>query len=270
MNEIDDNTIDLIITSPPYFNAINYAKQQNDEYYRGNDKITFDGYLQSMKLSFQQCFLKNKNGSFCIINIGDILAKNEIIPLFPHFYFMMKEIGYIFHQNIIWSKVTGGAPRFGVTIQNPYPTYYYPNQMSEEILVFRKGNLVHKKDEASKFSIDEVMKKEIDNNIWHIAPVPPNQYSHPCPFPEDIPYRLIMLYSNVNDIILDPFNGIGTTTKVAKCMNRQFVGYDIVEEYCKIAEQRLEDKLNLRRQMIMKAEFVDEEITNGKNLGDWF
>lgn len=159
MKEIKNNSIQLLVTSPPYYNAINYKKHLKKVYYRGNEKITFKQYLQNMKMSFEESYKKIKQGGFCILVVGDILLKDRIIPLYPYFYLLLTKIGFIFHQNIVWSKMTGGASRFGVTIQHPYPTYYYPNQMTENILVFRKGDKVRIKDSNSKLVIDDLMKK---------------------------------------------------------------------------------------------------------------
>jgi len=174
----------------------------------------------------------------------------------------MEKIGYEFYQDIIWYKVTGGVKRAGVTIQNPYPGYYCPNIMTEYILIFRKPGpkfyrtQTKEEKEKNKIPIDELFTKELANNIWHIAPVPPNQYDHPCPFPEEIPYRLIKFFSYEGDLVLDPFLGIGTTTKVANNLNRRWVGYEIKEKYLKIAEKRLSEPLNLREQLISVFEKI--------------
>jgi len=162
----------------------------------------------------------------------------------------------------VWHKVTGGVKRAGVTIQHPYPGYYHPNIMSESILIFRKpGPKIYKnrsqvEKEANRINIDAIFTREIANNVWHIAPVPPNHLPHPCPFPEEIPYRLILLYSYAGDLVLDPFIGIGTTAKVAKALGRQYVGYEIQEKYITVAHQRLQEPLHLREQLIPRFEKI--------------
>jgi len=194
--------------------------------------------------------------------IGTVLYKGKHYPLPQHFVSLMEKIGYEFYQDIIWYKVTGGVKRAGVTIQNPYPGYYCPNIMTEYILIFRKPGpkfyrtQTKEEKEKNKIPIDELFTKELANNIWHIAPVPPNQYDHPCPFPEEIPYRLIKFFSYEGDLVLDPFLGIGTTTKVANNLNRRWVGYEIKEKYLKIAEKRLSEPLNLREQLISVFEKI--------------
>lgn len=125
----------------------------------------------------------------------------------------------------------------GVTIQKPYPGYYYPNIMTEYVLVFRnpgEGNhraRSHAEREAARIPINRVFTMDVANNIWHIAPVPPGHLDHPCPFPEEIPYRLIQLYSYPGDIVLDPFAGSGQTLKITKHLGRHFVGYETVKKY---------------------------------------
>ncbi|MGC8838992.1 MAG: DNA-methyltransferase, partial [Anaerolineae bacterium] len=173
-----------------------------------------------------------------------------------------ERIGYIFHEHIVWHKVTGGVKGAGVTIQKPFPGYFNPNIMTESILVFRKPgpkiseNRSPSEKEANRINLDVIFTNEIANDVWHIAPVPPNYLPHPCPFPEEIPYRLILLYSYAGDLVLDPFLGIGTTAKVAKALGRHYVGYEVQEKYLAVARARLDEPLHLREQLIARFEKV--------------
>jgi len=168
--------------------------------------------------------------------------------------------GWGFHQDIIWHKSTGGVKRAGVFIQHPYPGYYHPNIMTEYILVFRKpGDPIFRsatKDskDAARYPMGALFTKEIANNVWHVAPVPPGMLEHPCPFPEEIPYRLTQLYSYPGDTVLDPFLGSGQTTKVAFALGRSVVGYDVVEKYAAYSYGRLEEPLSVRPLQLV-AEF---------------
>jgi modification methylase len=186
------------------------------------------------------------------------------VPVPYHVTGLMEELGWEFHQDVIWAKVTGGVKRAGATIQHPFPGYYYPNLMLEYVLIFRKPG--EKKIYAGKtksdktldaMELDAVFTHDIANNIWHIAPVPPKQLPHPCPFPEELAYRLIRLYSYTGDLVLDPFAGIGTTLKVANATGRRYAGYELKREYIKTARKRLNEPLQLRKQLI--AEFVKVE-----------
>lgn len=271
MTELKSDEVDLIITSPPYWNAIDYDVHvlDNQQWFRTRKGEEYEVYLNWLERCFQECFRVLKPGRFCCVVIGTVLYKGKHYPLSQHFVSLMEKIGFEFHQDIIWYKVTGGVKRAGVTIQKPYPGYYHPNIMTEYILIFKKpGPKIYEgktkeEKEKNRIPIDELFKKELANNIWHIAPVPPNQYDHPCPFPEEIPYRLIKLFSYTNDLILDPFLGIGTTTKVANALGRRWVGYEIKEKYIKIAEERINEPLNLREQLISifkKIPVVDSSV----------
>ena len=118
--------------------------------------------------------------------------------------------------------------------------------MYEHPLVFRKGDVVRRRDEESRLLIDESMKRDVSNSIWHIAPVPPRYVDHPAPFPAEIPDRLINFCSNVGDLVLDLFNGSGTTTKVAEHLGRHYLGIDKIPEYVELAERRLQKPLHLK------------------------
>ena len=140
MDEIPDESIDLIVTSPPYWNAIDYDQHVTDsrKWYRTREGDDYGNYLNWLKICFTECFKKLKPGKFCCVVIGTLLYNGKHYPLPHHFTQLMEKIGYEFHQDIVWYKVTGGVKRAGVTIQNPYPGYYTPNIMTEYILIFRK------------------------------------------------------------------------------------------------------------------------------------
>ena len=112
-------------------------------------------------------------------------------------------------------------------------------------------------DKDSRLTIDEVMKKDTSNSVWNIAPVPPRYIDHPCPFPEEVPLRLVSLYSNRSDLVLDPFVGSGQTGKAAKYLGRRFVGFDIQNAYARLAKSRIENqKIHLRPQLVAKWEKI--------------
>ena len=256
---LGSSSVSLTITSPPYHNAIDYDKHVTEKgaWYRGTMIKPLELYLEEMKRAFDEVYRVTKEGGFCSIVIGNELNNGRIIPL-PHLFATALCNGdgtWNFHEEIIWNKVTGGLDRFGVTIQRPFPTYYRANIMHEHILVLRKGELNRTKDVDSRFEIDEIMKKDISNSVWNIAPVPPRYVNHPCPFPEEIPLRLVKLYSNKGDLVFDPFLGSGQTGKAAKYLGRSFVGMDIQRKYCELASERIEkEELHLRAQLVPRWE----------------
>jgi site-specific DNA-methyltransferase (adenine-specific) len=196
------------------------------------------------------------NGGYCCIVIANEVTNGTLLPL-PHMLLsrLIQPFGnWNLHEEIIWHKVTGGTNRYGSFVINPYPKYYRANIMHEFILVLRKGDVNSGRTQRLEMlpATHEEWTKEIANSIWHIAPVPPGYIEHPCPFPEEIPYRLMKLYSYEGDIILDPFNGSGQTTKVAFHFQRRYVGIDTVKEYTKLAKGRLNDEsLHIRPEALI-------------------
>jgi site-specific DNA-methyltransferase (adenine-specific) len=250
IHTLTDN-IQLTVTSPPYLNAINYEAHQDDSSndFRERKPPNLEDYLDTQEDIFTSVYNATQEGGYCAIVIAHTKAEEgDWCPLPHHFAEMLDtRTEWNFHERIIWNKVTGGVSRFGVTLQHEYPGYYYPNQMHEEIQIWRKGEIKQTKQEDSKFnSRAEHVKKEIANNVWHIAPE-----QHPCPFPEEIPHRLILLYSNKNDLVADPMNGIGTTAKVAKHLSRNYIGTDISEDYVKTARERIANEPYSRRQQLI-------------------
>lgn len=284
MNELEDNTVSLTVTSPPYWNAIDYDihasnKEQN---YRtrayGNGYTEYGHYLEWLEKIFAEVLRVTKPGGFCGIVIGTVLLNGKHYPVPFDLIPRMIQKGWEFHQDIIWHKCTGGVKRAGVTIQKPFPGYFYPNIMTEYILLFRKSGppiyqnrSAHQKKEA-EYPINRLFTMDIANNIWHIAPIPPDQLDHPCPFPEEIPYRLVTMYSYPGEIVLDPFTGSGQTLKVAHWLKRDYVGYEIIPKYVELTKQRIKEPLSIRpKQLIAIFEKVglnDLTLNQGNSLAE--
>ena len=259
LSQIDEEFVDLTITSPPYRNAIDYdmhVKNGNDpkKNYRGKLSVKVPDYIEDINLMFKEVHRVTKEGGYCCIVIGNEINKGTLEPLPSLLLTKLYEQGWNLHEEFVWHKVTGGANRAGSFVQHPYPSYFRANIMHEFILVMRKGkNKLRKMQYAFTNINQDIVWKEIVNSVWHIAPVPPGFLEHPCPFPEEIPYRLINLFSNEDDVVLDPFNGAGQTTKVAKYMKRKFFGIDIHQKYVDYAKSRLKEPPHIR----------DESITLG-------
>ena len=257
MTQCESNSVALTVTSPPYWNAIDYDIHTKDKtaYHRKRDYQQygkdFEQYLYKITETFSEVLRVTVEGGFCAIVVGTILHNKRHYPTPMLITQRMLDIkpcegkSWEFHQDIIWNKVTGGVKRAGSFIQHPKAGYYYPNIMTEYILVFRKqGELRRGKQQAME--IDELFTRDIANNIWHIAPVPPNTISHPCPYPEELARRLVMLYSDEGDEVLDPFLGSGQTAIAAVRNNRKAVGYDIEKTYVELAERRLSNLPKVR------------------------
>ena len=263
MTELDDDSVALTVTSPPYWNAIDYdihANGNGSEWYRtrryNNGFEGYDEYLNLLTQIFSEVHRVTKPGGFCAVVIGTVLMNGRHAPVPFDVTARLVSAGWEFHQDIIWHKTTAGVRRAGSFIQHPYPGYYYPNIMTEYILMFRKHGpkiyrQVNGRREANRLEIDDIFKMDVANNIWHIAPVPPKTITHPCPFPEEIPYRIINMYSYRGDTVLDPFVGSGQTTKIALALGRNAVGYDTEKKYIEYSTERLTEPLRLRHQQLV-------------------
>ena len=258
ISKISNGSIQLTITSPPYRNAIDYNAHisKNGSYYRGKLNVNTKEYLDEMIDIFNnKIYNATKDGGYCCIVIANEVVNGTLLPL-PHMLLsqLVEPFGkWNLHEEIIWHKVTGGTNRYGSFVINPYPKYYRANIMHELILVLRKGNVSSGRTERKETlpATHEEWTKEIANSVWHIAPIPPGYIEHPCPFPEEIPYRLMKLYSYEGDTILDPFNGSGQTTKVALHLQRRFIGVDIINECVKLARSRLSEPIHIRAEALI-------------------
>lgn len=277
------NSVALTITSPPYRNAIDYSqhvsnlKNEQNLWMRGTGTQSTENYLDIMKEIFDQVYKVTVEGGICCIVIGDEVVNGKIIPL-PSL--ILSKIAETENEDkgkwrlrdvIVWNKTTSGrngsGNRFGVFVQRPYPTNFRANIMHECILVLQKGkariDLDFKK--LKQIPLNRIMKREFANSIWNIAPVPPRSIKHPAVFPEQIPWRLIQLYSAEGDLVLDPMNGSGQTTKVARKLKRHYIGFDIRKDYVKIARERIDDKLQLGNLLI--PVYHTEEWADGEQPG---
>ncbi len=247
MKEVKDESVQLIVTSPPYFNVKDYGGPNIGSI---ND---FYEYLQEMQVIFDECFRVLENGRYICINICDIISNEAKYPLPAHYVLLLQRAGFEYREDIIWRKPSGigagngsgAAKRFGLLMQHPYPMYYFPNNTFEHILVFRKGKFDYKKvsaEEKQQAKIDlEEARNRWNSDIWEFCPEAKNQHSkdtHPAMFPEELPEAFIRLYTFEGETVLDPFLGSGTTTKVAASLNRQSVGYEISPSYLPLIRKK--------------------------------
>ncbi len=233
LKKIPSNSIDMILTSPPYNFGINY-----NEY---NDVNKWNDYFKKMDEIIKELFRILKYGGRVIWNIQPFY--NEYVPSHHIFSQIFLKNKFIWRNEILWEKNNYSAryTSWGswLSSSSPYLKYTW-----EFIEVFSKGSI--KKDNGSKISdlTPEEFKKYTIGK-WNIAPERNmKHFNHDAMFPEELARRSIKLFSFVGDIILDPFNGVGTTTKVAYELNRIFLGIDISKEYCETAKKRLKEFKN--------------------------
>lgn len=226
--KIDDETIDMIITSPPY----NFDR----DYDIFNDRTEWDEYFEFLYKVWLECFRVLKHGGRICINIQPYFS--DYIPAHHIVSGQLLEIGYKWKGEILWEKHNYNC-KYTAWGSWKSPSMPYLKYSWEFIELFCKGTY-KKKGERDDIDITGEEFKDWVYAKWAIAPASNiKEYKHPAMFPEEIPRRLIKLFSYKNDLILDPFNGVGTTTMVAKLLRRKYIGIDISEKYCKIAEDRL-------------------------------
>ena len=229
LKNIPDNSIDLIFTSPPYNFGLEYAENQDAHYW--------ETYFDQLFSVFDECIRVTKYGGRIIVNVqplfSDYIPSHHLISNF----FIQKKL--IWKGEVLWEKNNYNCKYTAwgswKSPSNPYLKYTW-----EFLEIFCKGEM---KKPGSRDDIDinaEEFKKWVVAK-WSIAPERKmGEYGHPAMFPEELAERVLKLFSYRGDIVLDPFNGSGTTTTVAARTGRRYLGIDISEEYCKTAERRLE------------------------------
>ena len=233
LKTLPDNCIDAVFTSPPYNFGLDYADAADDKKWKD--------YFSKLFSILEECIRVVKYGGRIIINVqplySDYMPSHHIIGGF----FMRR--GLIWRGEILWEKNNYNCKYTAwgswKSPGNPYLKYSW-----EFVEVFCKGAL---KKEGAKENADitaDEFKKWVYGK-WSIAPERgmTEKYGHPAMFPEELARRVLRLFSFRGDIILDPFNGAGTTTVVAKKNGRRFLGVDISEEYCRVARQRIDKAL---------------------------
>ncbi len=225
MKEIPSNSVHLMITSPPY----NVTKQYDEN-------LTLAQYLELLEKVFAETFRVLVNGGRACVNLANV-GRKPYIPFSDYLSQLMMKIGFNMRGEIIWNKGSsaGVSMAWGSFQSASNPVL---RDVHEYILVFSKGE--YGRLAAGKVStITREQFMEWTKSIWTMNTESAKRVGHPAPFPEELPYRLMQLYSFKNDVILDPFMGSGTTALAALKTGRRFVGYDIDKEYVRLAERRI-------------------------------
>ncbi len=270
MEELKDKSVHLIVTSPPYFNA--------PFDYKGLFK-NYQQYLGVIKRMAKESYRVLQEGRIFALNIDDMLVDGEKFPITADATKIFQNIGFRYRDKITWKKPDGYlriSKRSGVLLQNPYPMYFYPDNLLESIIIFQKGKFNYRSVSSSVREQSKVDKKEFQNNNWHktiweMTNVLPgsNLEKGVAAFPEELPYRLIKLFSYKGEIVLDPFLGSGTTMKVAESLGRNSIGIEIIRDLEDIIKKKCNFKnedLEIIERKNGKYRFVTMEyIENRKN-----
>jgi len=225
MKEVPDNSVHLMITSPPY----NVTKEYDND-------LSLKEYLKLLNNSFKETYRVLINGGRACINVAN-LGRKPYIPLSDYISMIMIEIGFNMRGEIIWNKAGSASPS---TAWGSWQSAANPilRDIHEYILVFSKGDFKRVKNEKEN-SISKDQFMEWTKSIWTMNAESAKRIGHPAPFPEELPYRLIQLFSFKNDVILDPFMGSGTTAVSAVKSERFFIGYDNNSDYISLSKNRL-------------------------------
>lgn len=233
--DIPDNTVHLMVTSPPY----NASKDYDED-------LSLQEYLTLLREVFTECHRVLVPGGRAIVNVAN-LGRKPYIPLSSHINNIMQDIGFLMRGEIIWNKAAsaGSSCAWGSYKSASNPCL---RDIHEYILVYSKGEykLPRTKQERAEGRDDSISKEDFiaqTKSIWSFATESAKRVKHPAPFPVELPRRCIEMYSFTGDIILDPFLGSGSTAIAAIRTGRRYIGVDISEEYCKIAEQRITEEL---------------------------
>jgi len=242
MIEVNENSIDLVVTSPPYWHIKDYGVEGQIGYGQ-----SLHEYLKDLYRVWKECYRILKPGRRLCINIGDQFARSiiygryKIIPLHAEFISQCEKINFDYMGAIIWQKKTTMNTTGGANVMGSYP--YPPNGMVEIdyefILIFKKPGKSEKipKEIKERSRMTKEEWKEYFYGHWYFGGA--RQIGHEAMFPEELPRRLIKMYTFVDDIVLDPFLGSGTTLKVALELNRNGIGYEINEEYLKVIKEKI-------------------------------
>jgi site-specific DNA-methyltransferase (adenine-specific) len=249
MAEVADESVHLVITSPPYWQLKDYGNSSQI----GFDD-SYEDYINNLNLVWNECHRVLHKGCRLCINIGDQFARSvyygryKVIPIRTEIIKFCETVGFDYMGAIIWQKVTTCNTTGGATIMGsfPYPRNGILKIDYEFILIFKKHgippNVSRDIKEKSKLTIEEW--NEFFAGHWNIPGE--KQDKHLAVFPEEIPRRLIKMFSFAGDTILDPFLGSGTTSLAARNLERNSIGYEINPEFLPV----IKEKLGIRQGMI--------------------
>ncbi len=242
MSELQDKSVHLIVTSPPYWQLKDYGTENQIGFHDD-----YETYINHLNLTWQECFRVLHDGCRLCINIGDQFARSiyygryKIIPIHTEIIKFCEIIGFDFMGSIIWQKATTMNTSGGASIMGsfPHPRNGIVKLDFEYILLFKKPGNAPKPTLSQKEN--SVMTNEewntYFNGHWYFSGA--KQDKHLAMFPEELPNRLIRMFSFPNETVLDPFLGSGTTSLVAKKLDRNSVGYEINRDFIPIIKERI-------------------------------
>ena len=228
LRHIPARSVHLIVTSPPYNTGIPY-----DSY---DDRQPQEVYWQAMREVFRECYRVLVSGGRCAVNLPACImqhAGSRVAYLAVDFLLLLRKVGFLDREIITWVKSSNGLPSGKSTSWGSWRSPSNPalRDASEWILIMHKET-PELKSNGQKPDITRDEFLQWTTNVWLMQPETSRRRFHPAPFPIELPYRLIKLYTYPEQVVLDPFCGIGTTCIVAKRLKRHYIGIDISRRYC--------------------------------------
>ncbi len=225
MFELPDESVHLMVTSPPY----NVGKEYDAD-------LSLEDYLALLRKVLKETHRVLVNGGRVCINIANI-GRKPYIPLHSYIIQIMNELGFLMRGEIIWDKSAsaGTSTAWGSWQSAANPIL---RDIHEYILIFSKGTFSRQKN-GKPDTIEKNEFLEYTKSIWSFPAASARKVGHPAPFPVELPLRLIKLYTFEGDVILDPFMGSGQTAIAAIKVGRNYEGYELNKTYCDLAQERI-------------------------------
>ena len=229
MTELPDNSVHLMVTSPPY----NVGKEYDND-------LTLEEYLALLMRVWKETYRVLVPGGRACINVANV-GRKPYIPLHASIMRDMIDLGFLMRGEIIWDKAASASTStaWGSWQSATNPTL---RDTHEYILVFSKGSYRRDKMDGRVSTISKDEFLEFTKSVWGFPSESAKKVRHPAPFPIELPYRLIQLYTFSDEIVLDPFMGSGQTALAALKAKRHYIGYELSEEYCNLANHRIQTR----------------------------
>ena len=227
MEELPDNSVHLMVTSPPY----NVTKDYDED-------LNLNEYLGLLERVWAETYRVLAPGGRACINVAN-LGRKPYLPLHSFIMDQMAANGFLMRGEIIWNKAASASPStaWGSWMSATNPVL---RDVHEYILIFSKDSFRRRrKGRQNTISREEFL--EWTKSVWTFPAISAKKIGHPAPFPEELPQRLIQLYTFKDDVVLDPFAGSGTTCVAAASAERNFIGYEVNQAYIALAEDRLRE-----------------------------
>jgi site-specific DNA-methyltransferase (adenine-specific) len=230
MADLPDNSVHLMVTSPPY----NVGKDYDED-------LSLGEHLQMLKRVWSEVFRVLVPGGRACINVAN-LGRKPYIPLHAYMVRDLLDLNFLMRGEVIWDK---GASSSASTAWGSWQSASNPTlrDAHEYILVFSKGSYRRERIEGRRDTITKEEFLEFTKSVWAFAAESARKVGHPAPFPLELPYRLIQLYTFEGEVVLDPFMGSGQTALAALKTGRHYVGYETNADYVRLAEKRIAEKV---------------------------